>query len=519
MIQAIRAFLVCGLVAPLLSLPTDLLAIARAAGYRAMPVSGMARAWILLAVAVLLLAGCAAPDVSPSPPTAGSASPVAQTSPPPSQDDQQLATSLRDALDPASMLADLDRLAAITEEHGGTRAAGSDGYAAAAEWVAGELRDAGYEVTLDAVSVPSFSQSGPGVLEILADDAPALEGPRDFKAMLLSPSGDVTGPLYALGFDTGAGPGDRNGIGCDLGAWGKVPAGAIVLVQPGPCQVRTLVEHAQDAGAAALISAYPMWAPGQVRRPTLLDPDGLVIPVVATTHEAGLALADAARAGGEAHLRISTTTVMLQSDNIIAETPGGDADHVVMLGAHLDSVIDGPGINDNATGVAVALQVARQLAALTGGEPTWKVRVAFWTGEELGVWGSVSFASSLTSSDRSSLAAYLNFDMLGSSSGARRVYEATTLKSPASAVLERLFTRAFEADGLARELVDVGGSSDHFQFDQMGVPVGGIGSGDACYHLACDTIDNVDTVLLGQNARAAAWVTGVLADGGAELAP
>ena len=256
--------------------------------------------------------------------------------------------------------------------------------------------------------------------------------------MLLSPSGDVTGPLYALGFDAGAGPGDRTGIGCDMAAWGDVPEGAIVLVQPGPCQVRTLVEHAQDAGAAALITAYPMWAPGQVRRPTLLDPDELVIPAVATTHQAGLALADAARVGDEVHLRTSTTTVMRPSNNVVAETPGGDADHVVMLGAHLDSAIDGPGINDNGTGVAVILEIARQLAALTGGEPTWKVRVAFWTGEELGVWGSASYASSLSSSDRSSIAAYLNFDMLGSSSGVRQVYDATTLKNPASAVLERL---------------------------------------------------------------------------------
>ncbi len=484
-----------------------------------MPVSRMARAWILPAIASLLLAGCAAPDVSPAPPTAANGSPATRASTPSTSDDQQLATSLRDALDTAAILADLDHLAAITEEHGGTRAAGSDGYAAAAGWVAGELRDAGYEVTLDPVSVPSFSQSGPGVLEILAADAPALEGPRDFKAMLLSPSGDVTGPLYALGFDTGAGPGDRNGIGCDTGAWGDVPAGAIVLVQPGPCQVRTLVEHAQDAGAAALILADPMWAPGQVRRPTLRNPDGLAIPVAATTRDAGLVLAAAARAGDQVRLRISTTMVMRQSDNVVAETPGGDADRVVMLGAHLDSAIDGPGINDNGTGVAVVLEIARQLAALTGGQPTWKVRVAFWTGEELGVWGSVGYASSMSISDRSSLAAYLNFDMLGSSSGVRQVYDAAALQNPTSAVLERLFSQAFSADGLDWELVDFGGSSDHFQFDQLGVPVGGIGSGDACYHLACDTTDNVDAVLLGQNARAAAWVSGVLAGGRADLAP
>jgi hypothetical protein len=486
-------------------------------------VSRTARAWILPAIAALLLVGCATREVSPARPTLVSGSPAARTTAPSPSDDAGLATSLRAAVDPASMLADLDRLAAITAAHGGTRAAGSDGYDAAAEWVAGELRDAGYEVTLDPVTLPSFSDDGPGALEILALDAPALEWPRDVKAMLLSPSGDVTGPLYALGFDPQAGPESRNGIGCDPGVWGDVPAGAIVLVQPGPCRVRTLVEHAQDADAAALISAYPMWAPGQVRRPTLLDPDGLHIPVAATTRDAGLALAAAARAGDEVHLRISTTTTMRQSDNVVAETPGGDADRVVMLGAHLDSVIDGPGINDNGTGVAVILEIARQLAALTGGEPTWKVRVAFWTGEELGLWGSVSYAGSLSSSDRSSIAAYLNFDMLGSPGGARQVYDASALASPASTVLERLFSQAFDADGLAWELADFGGASDHFRFDQLGVPVGGIGSeagpGDACYHLACDTADNVDPVLLGEMARAAAWATGVLASGRAELAP
>jgi hypothetical protein len=484
-----------------------------------MPFPRMARAWILPAIAALLLAGCAAPDVIPAPSPVGSASPTGRTSAPSPPDDQPLARSLREAVDLDSILGDLDRLAAITQEHGDTRAAGSDGYAATAEWIAGELRDAGYEVTLDPVSVPSFSQSGPGVLEILAAHAPELEGPRDFKAMLLSPSGDVTGPLYALHFDTGAGPGDLKGIGCDGGAWGDVPAGAIVLVQPGPCPVRTLVEHAQDAGASALISSYPMWGPGQVRRPTLLDPNGLAIPVVAATRDAGLALADAARDGEEVHLRISTKTVMLQSHNVVAETPGGDPDRIVMLGAHLDAVIDGPGINDNGTGVAVILEVARQLVALTGGEPTWKARIAFWTGEELGLWGSVSYADSLGSSDRSSIAAYLNFDMLGSPGGIRQVYDAAALEDPRSAVLERLFSQAFDADGLAWELADFGGSSDHLRFDQLGVPVGGIGSGDACHHLACDTTDNVDAVLLGQNARAAAWVTGVLAAGRAELAP
>ena len=496
---------------------------ARSRSCRGRPVSRSRRAWIIGTTAALLLSGCATPEASTAQPATGSDAPAAGTVAPSTSGEPQLAAALRDELDPASMLADLDRLAAITDEHGGTREANSDGYAAAAQWVAGELRNAGYEVTLDAVSVPTFSEDEPAVLEILADGAPALEGPRDVKAMLLSPPGDVTGPVHALGFDPQAAPGDRNGIGCDAGAWSDVPTGAIVLVQPGPCRNRTIVVHAQAAGAAAVISSYPMWGPGQVRRPTLIDPAGLAIPAAATTRDAGLALADAARTGREVHLRISTTTVMGQSDNVLAETPGGDADHVVMLGAHLDSVIDGPGINDNGTGVAVVLELARRLAALTGGEPVWKVRVAFWTGEELGLWGSVSYAGALSTQDRSSIAAYLNLDMIGTLGGVREVYDATPFVNPASAAIERLFAQAFDADELAWEPADVGGASDHYQFDQLGVPVGGIvaerASGDPCYHLACDTTGNVDPDLLEQMARAAAWAAGALASGSVGLTP
>jgi hypothetical protein len=100
------------------------------------------------------------------------------------------------------------------------------------------------------------------------------------------------------------------------------------------------------------------------------------------------------------------------------------------------------------------------------------------------------------------------------------------------------FGQAFDADGLTRETVDIGGSSDDYRFDGLGIAVGGIFAGasqrktdaqaatfggsadtpyDACYHLACDTVDNVDAVLLAQMARAAARVVGDLAGGGVEL--
>ena len=480
------------------------------------------------ALVALLLAGCVSGCGTPAP--SSSASPGASPSLPGATGDSpvipgvpSLAAALRDAVDADAMLADLAALESLTLENGGARAAGGDGYAAAAEWVADQLRAAGYDVTLDSVFVPLFAQTGPGELEILAPGAPALEGPRDFKAMLLSPSGTVTAPLFALGFDPDAKPEDRNGIGCDSEAWADVPAGAIVLVQPGPCRARQTVVNAQAAGAVALISSYPMWGPDQVRRPTLLDPEGLTIPVVAVTRDAGLALADAAAASHDVRLSITTTTEMRPSDNVIAEIPGGDPDHVLMLGAHLDSAVDGPGINDNGSGAAAVLEIARRLAVLSEGEPGWKVRVAFWTGEEIGLWGSVQYVDSLGDADRRAIGAYLNLDMIATPNGARQVYDAAALKSASSSTIERLFGQAFDGEGLTWEKADYGGASDHYRFDELGIPVGGIGSepgpDDRCYHLSCDTIDGVDPVLLEQMTRAAAWVTGYLASGGQEPMP
>jgi Zn-dependent M28 family amino/carboxypeptidase len=266
-----------------------------------------------------------------------------------------------------------------------------------------------------------------------------------------------------------------------------------------------------------------MWGPDQVRRPTLLDPAGLTIPVVAVTRDAGLALADAAAAGHDVHVNITTTTEIRPSDNVIAETAGGDPDHVLMLGAHLDSAVDGPGINDNGSGAAAVLEIARRLAVLSEGPSAWKVRVAFWTGEEIGLWGSVQYVDSLSDADRRAIAAYLNLDMIATPNGARQVYDGAALNSASSLTIERLFGQAFDDEGLTWEKADYGGGSDHYRFDELGIPVGGIGSepgpDDRCYHLACDTLDGVDPVLLEQMTRAAAWVTGYLAAGERDLEP
>jgi Zn-dependent M28 family amino/carboxypeptidase len=440
-------------------------------------------------------------------------------------------------VDVDDIVAGLGRLQAIADANGGTRAAGSPGYDASADYVADELRAAGFTVTMDPVEFPYFHQTAAASLTLTG--GATFADPRDIKAMVFSAAGDVTGPLFDLGFDPNADPAVRDGLGCSGTDWAAVPRGAIVLVQPGPCRRYDVVQNAAAAGVVALVTSYPEWAPGQVRRPTLINPDDIHMPVLGTTHEAGVALAQAAAAGAAAHVVTSTRSETVTSMNVIGELAGSDPSRILMLGGHLDSVIDGPGINDNGSGTMTVLEIARELAAIRTADPgalRSTVRVGFWTGEEEGLYGSFSYAAKLDPDEAGRIAAYLNFDMLGSPNGVRVVYETDSLGRPQEdEAISELFRGELESAGYAWLPEVVGPQSDHYAFEQALVPVGGLFSGanepktaaeavlfggdgnaprDACYHLACDTADNIDPVLLEQLARAAAWVTGVLIPGG-----
>ena len=438
---------------------------------------------------------------------------------------QPLADRLRDAVDVGAIMRDLGSLQEIANDNGGIRAGGTRGQMASAAFVAEQLRSAGYVVQVDTFDLPLFTEVGEPT--VTAGGVTYRSG-TDFRPMIFSASGRFTAALTAVGFDPAADPTVAS-PGCSDGAFDEVPAGSVILVQGGGCASRDIVDRATAAGAGGLIISSRSWGTGSVLRPTLRSPD-VAIPVLGTSVQMGAALDSVAEAGGEVTLDVQTAIVNRPSANVVAETPGGDPDHVVMLGGHLDSVIDGPGINDNGSGTMTVLEIARQAIRLS---PERKVRVAFWTGEEIGLYGSFRYISTSSFEELHAIEAYLNFDMLGSPNGGRIVYDDAGAHSGSSA-LRDAFERYLEDEGLTYETEDLGGSSDHFAFQRGNVPTGGLFSGanetmsgaeavlfdgqadapfDACYHLACDTVDNVNRDLLQEMARAAAYVTGMLASG------
>ncbi|GAB2863328.1 M28 family metallopeptidase [Lentzea nigeriaca] len=207
--------------------------------------------------------------------------------------------------------------------------------------------------------------------------------------------------------------------------------------------------------------------------------------------------------------------------NLIADYPGGDANNVVMLGGHLDSVPGGPGINDNGTGSASILEVALQMKA-TGFRPTKHVRFGWWGAEERGLIGSSAYVNSLTRTEKSKIKTYLNFDMTGSPNPGYFVYDAVEGDFPAgSLALQQRLEADFAARNIPTELINVGNRSDHRAFMAAGIPVGGTFTGaekiktaaqaakwggtagqafDRCYHNSCDTTSNINDTALDRNA-------------------
>src|SRR5690606_34008905 len=311
--------------------------------------------------------------------------------------------------------------------------------------------------------------------------------------------------------------------GCHSSDYKRLKPGAIALVHRGTCTFGTKASQAEAAGATAVIIVNDK---ASLPEATLGGPGVSRLPVVSVAKNTGSRLA-----GKQVRVKVNATTGVRVTSNVLAETPGGREDRVVMLGAHLDSVEEGPGINDNGSGAAALLEVATKLGAQTPGN---KVRFAWWGAEELGLLGSRHYITHLSVAERRKIGAYLNFDMIASPNYVYGIYDGDDSDGvgagpgpTGSAQIEKDFQDFYASRGLPHTGVDFDGRSDYGPFIQVGIPSGGLFTGaegrktqadaerfggtagkpfDSCYHKACDTIENISEEALAVNADAIAYV-------------
>lgn len=445
-------------------------------------------------VAVAVLTGCAPRTDEPAPAPAAN-----------------LADDLSEKVTVDGMDVHLQKLQEIADAHGGNRADGSPGFAASADYVAKALQDKGFDV-----QAVEFDR-----LETVTAGKPVVSvGGRTFgvdqaSLLLQTPAAGLSGPVIK----------PARGPGCAAADYpGTVARAGVAVVDDTACSVVTKQKAAAAKGAAALVVVS---AGGRNGSPAgLFEPgyyDQLTIPVAIIGTEGGAALR---RAAGPARVVLDGKTVKVTSRNILAQTKTGSDRDVVMVGAHLDSVPQGPGLNDNGSGVAAVLETALQL----GAEPsvTNAVRFAFWGAEEKRLAGAVDYMFGLKRDELNDIALYLNFDMIGSSNAGYFTYDGDQSGAPSSVVdpedvpigsagIERTLAGYLNLAGKRPADMPLAADSDYHPFLTAGIPIGGTTTGgpqqktnvqarlwggrpgvpfDPNHHSARDTVVNRDALAI-----------------------
>ena len=403
---------------------------------------------------------------------------------------------------------------AIADANNGIRTSGTPGYNASAAYVADRMTAAGYNVTVQEFQFQTFIVLSPTVLEQVA---PPPAGPVVTNIMSYSGSGDVAAPVSTVSAITG----------CNASDFAGFPAGHIALISRGACTFALKATNAYNAGAVGVIIYNNI--PGTLNG-TLSSTFTLDIPVTSVTQDVGQQLATLVPSGLIMRLKTDTFRGVATTSNVIAESKSGDPNNVIMAGAHLDSVNAGPGIQDNGSGSAAILEVAEQMAKVN---PRNKVRFAWWGAEESGLVGSTYYVNNLSPEEQAKITLYLNFDMIGSPNHVFFIYDGDDsdgVGAPAgpagSAQIEKTFEKYYNMVGQPYKGTDFSGRSDYGPFIAIGIPSGGLFTGaegiktaeeaaiwggtagdqyDPCYHLACDTYDNINLFAFDVNSDAVAY--------------
>lgn len=471
---------------------------------------------------------------------------------------------LRSFVKHEGILKHLKELQKIANRNGGNRSvkatnfAGPNGELQTRNYIANRLKKAGLVVKRQEFEFNYFHEITPAVLERTSPTAFAYkegdaDSPNDFRITNNSAINnnindvDLTAPIQAVDVvvPPGATPNTSNS-GCEDADFAGFTAGNIALIQRGTCSFLVKVNNAIAAGAVGVVlfnEGTPRENSGTVDRiglvGSVLNPPPnppITIPVVFARFSVGEELYNL---GGQGlvtvHLATNAEQILTTTENIFGETPTGNSAQVVMAGAHLDSVDESPGINDNGSGVATLLEIAKGMKALKI-SPKNKVRFAFWGAEEAGQEGSNHYVEGLSPEEKAKIALYLNFDMMGSPNYVPSVYDSNgnTLKpifgdpgvGQAGQVEDVLveYFKSVNPRHAPPKLLAIDQRSDYTAFLLNEIPFAAITSGfdadksvdeakifggkagkpyDACYHEACDTIRNVSKKSLDLMAGAA----------------
>ena len=446
---------------------------------------------------------------------------------------------LLECIQPSSLWNHLAHFQKISDEHKGSdghgnRDTGTAGYKASVDYVAGLMRKAGYHVTVQQYQYAASEITG--VPQFGTPDQ-SYAFTRDWLVAQLSGGGTLTASIQ---------PGGGSGEGCFAGDFAEFVPGHIALLERGTCAYDAQVANAEKAGAAAVIFfGSGNASPFQVRltRPA-------TIPVVSVSYTLGSELLRRyTDANPAVHLDIHMRPTSGVDYNLIAESPFGDTNHVVVVDAHLDSIY-GAGMLDNASGSTTILEIALNMAKTSTHN---QLRYIWFGGEEIGLFGSAYYTTNLSSAERKRIAfdidmdvtATPNFDMwIADPAYAYNASQFPPNVVPQSKIGNQFFRDFFTSIGVVSQSSTFGNSgTDSNSFALIGIPDSGIltrqdcckaqsevdiwggflgnyegtvpGNDGGCVDYPerwCDNLSNNDPFVFGLASKASAYVTLKLAN-------
>jgi hypothetical protein len=378
-----------------------------------------------------------------------------------------------------------------------SRNSGEPGYKASADYVADVMRAAGYNVTLQEYKFDYFSFVGTPVMR---EDSPT---PHSYGLGTEFNPGPVAGSASAKlqpagGIVVPATPAPSSASGCAASDFAGFVAGNIALIQRGTCTFAQKVANAEAAHASAAV-IFNEGNPGR----TGLFSGSLAgtehIPVLFTTYDVGTQLLAQYTPGLQPVLTVDVQAIEdpNRSDwNVIADSRGGDPNNILVVDAHLDAIY-GAGMLDNASGSATILDIAQQLKNTNTRN---KLRFIWFGGEELGLLGSKHYVNTLPADELAKIKYDLDADVtatpnyvagvLDPKDGVNLFGRGPGTSLPSSIWAPSAIGRDFGIDYLnsigKNHILFSADGTDALSFQQAGIPMSGVLTGQDCCKLASD---------------------------------
>jgi hypothetical protein len=377
-----------------------------------------------------------------------------------------------------------------------SRNSGEPGYLASVRYVAKKMQQAGYKTTVQTYTFPYTAFVGTPTLSETAPTAQDFAVGSTWNAAISNGTADAD-IVPVGGIILPPTPAPSSASGCTAADFANFPAGKIALIQRGTCNFGVKVVNAQNAGAAGVL----IFNEGQPGRTSvfgggvLADADGNpvnpTIPVGFITFATGQQLVQDFTAGKAPHAKLAVHSILdpnRDDYNLIAESKGGDPNHVVVVDAHLDAIY-GAGMLDNASGSATILDIAEQMRKVN---PRNKLRFIWFGGEELGLLGSAYYVNNLAPAQLAKIGYDLDADVTATKNGvwgvldpaADNLFGGPPPQFPANVYAPSLVARDQAVDYLdsifKNHIFFSPVGTDAFNFNVAGIPASGVLTGQDC---------------------------------------